>query len=254
MSAYHPMRVGLPLRPTRQANFFDSGIYEPPPASPSRLSPANRAIWDDAYENAYAAYTEGNDTLPNVEDIAKRSAWRTLDAIRAPEQEPRRVPTEASCIVLGRLLEYSFVDMNGHLHIRTMQEPDPPELLWDHQRKLLYCFPQIRPTHCSQIPPNMKAVADLYERWAQRPPHCYNDLEIPAYKVHAVGLADTVSYRSDKWNDESDAVGLGDATPYIHDLGRDVWCWMDADNPPRQPKAIVIGGGRLDMHEKGLIH
>lgn len=255
-------RVAMPLG-NPEANFLDSSIYEPPPASPRKLDRESRALWDRAYQESLQGYAEAGDEIPNAQSVAARTAWRALAAGQMPPLGTRRVPTDADVIVLGRLIEFGYVDERARLQIRNLPEPDPPELLWDHERKLLYCFPDVRPSKCDRIPPNMQRVAALYERWAQRRPHCYTRIDVPPYTVRVVGLADTVTYRSDKWHEQSDEVGLRDAMLYIHDLGPNVWCWLDVDTPQqrgfgqltlRDCKAIVIGGGRLDMHEKGLIH
>lgn len=253
-------RVAMPLG-NPEMNFADHSIYEPPPASPKKLDPQHRAIWDRAYTESLEGYAETGDEIPNAETVAARTGWRALMAMQAQPLNPRRVPTEANVIVLGRLIEYGYIDPKGRLQIRNLPEP-APELLWDHERKLLYCFPDVHPQRCERIPPAMREQAALYHRWAQRDPQCYTNIDVPPYTVYPAGLADTVTYRSDKWHGASRDPVMRDAMLYIHDLGPNVWCWLDEDNVSTKgfgqltsrSKAIVIGGGDLDMHEKGLIH
>ena len=61
-----------------------------------------------------------------------------------------------------------------------------------------------------------------------------------------------MAYASDKWNDPNPDPRLLDAQQYIHNHWYDVWVWQDTDRG--LPNVIMIHGGELDLHERGLIH
>lgn len=256
-------------RKRRQRNALDS-IHDPPDPSPRSLPDDVRADWDDAYEEGYAVYEK--------KDLAKRAAWREVSlnwrqtgkktwsrcrdgvCYWPPNQELPMPRT--SLFALGVLVEYVYLDKKGKLRVSTLNRQRPPLLWWDDGRKALYAFPkQPYPTSCTPIPAGMDDAVEIYERWHQRKPQCYGidvvraedliDVPIPDVTIRAVGAADSVSYASDKWEDRDPDPRLLAAQEYIHDHWYDVWVWTDT---ARSPNVILIQGGELEVHEKGLIH
>lgn len=245
-----------PISVRRRANFFDSGLYEPKPENPNRLPRAERARWDNAYDRALDLYSNVGDEIPNLDEVARRSAWRSLDVVRVRWPNPRMLPDAGPTIGLGKMIEYAYVDEHGALQIRTFdQEEDPPDAYWDHENKRIYCFPYLHQTECERIPPELQYVADIFRTWSKHEPKCYFRTEIPDVMMYPMGMADSITYRSDKFDKNRDGtMGLVKSTTYIHDHGPKVWTWQDEDEDNRYPQAILICGGKLDMHKKGLIH
>lgn len=254
------LRLSMPVvGPTsvrRQPNFFNSSLYEPRPKSPDSLTGNARKQWDYGYRRAKSMYGGVGDTIPNLDEVSRRSAWRSLDALESDWPEDQVLPEPGPCIGLGRMIEYAFIDSIGNLQIRSFaSDDDPPEVYWDHKNKRIYCFPHIRQTSCSRIPNELRGAAEHYKTWSKREPKCYDELEIPDDLVIVpVGMADSITYRSDKWEKRSNSKGLIDGATYIHDHGPKVWTWQDDDPDDGLPQVIMIQGGRLDMHAKGLIH
>lgn len=244
----------------RRANALRS-IHDPPDPSPRQLPPDARAQWDAAYEEAYAVYGK--------RDLAERAAWRDVKlrwrqtgkktwqrckngVCYWPEGGLLPMPKK-DLISLGVLVEYVYIDKAGKLQVRTLDRNHPPILWWDDGRKMLYAFPkQPYPQECQPIPDSMWEAFELFRVWHQRDPQCKLAVPIPNVRVDAVGAADSLSYASDKWNDDDPDPALRDAQEYIHNHWYDVWIWSDVSRGV--PNAIVITGGELDLHPRGLIH
>ena len=136
-----------------------------------------------------------------------------------------------------------------------MDAKHPPILWWDQGRKALYAFPKQEYPSCTEqedfVSP--EAIAE-YEKWHQRAPECFSEVSIPDVKVKPVGAADSLSYASDKWNDADPDPALKNAQQYIHTHWYDVWVWQNTPANGAVPDVILIHGGEMDLHERGLIH
>lgn len=235
------------------------GIYDPPLPSPRHLENDARALYDEAYADAFKQYHD--------DETATATAWRTV-RMKWKKQGKRSwqrcangscgwppdmvVPEPGDLTALGVLIEYAFIDKQGELQVRRFQ-PDEPTLYWDEKNKAMYAFPTQRYQTCSQRQSNSGA-RETYERWHQRQATCFDDIEIPAVTMRCLGPSDTVSYRSDKWHDKVEDPRVRGAQEYIHHHFTDVWTYQDIDDPRRRPNVIFVTGGHLDLHERGLIH
>jgi len=236
------------------------GIYDPPLPSPRRLPDDAREVYDKAYADAMRQY--GDD------ETASATAWRTVRM--AWKKQGKRnwnrcangscgwpssmqLPQPGDLVALGVLVEYAFVDKAGELQVRRFAG-DEPTLYWDEVNKAMYAFPTAPYQACSLNAKPTKNAIDTYERWHQREPSCFDEIEIPAANVTCVGPSDTVSYRSDKWHDKNPDPRVRGAQEYIHHHYTDVWTYQDQDDPNHRPDVIFVTGGHLDLHERGLIH
>jgi hypothetical protein len=245
-------------RSKRQLNKLNS-IHDPPDPSPRILPPEAQHQWAATYQDGLNTY--GKD------DLARRAAWREIklrwkqsgkktwnrcDGGVCTWPGPEVLPMPESDLVgLGVLVEYVFLDRAGKLRVMSLDRNRPPILWWDDERKAVYAFPKQDYPACRPIPADMHEAVKTYEKWHQRRPDCYDDVVIPDVRIKAVGAGDSLSYASDKWNDPDPDPRLKDAQEYIHNHWYDVWVWQDN---MRDPEAIMIEGGELDLHERGLIH
>lgn len=244
----------------RRSNALPS-IHDPPDPSPRQLPDDARREWDQAYVEAYDVYGK--------KDLAQRAAWREVKLRwkQTGKKTWRRcsngicywpdggvVPMPVKALIpLGVLVEYVYVDRRGDLQVKKLDRKHPPILWWDDGRKMLYAFPkQPYPTECKPIPSSMFEAFDLFHTWHQRDPECFLHVPIPDVDVKAVGASDSVSYASDKWNEDDPDPALTQAQEYIHNHWYDVWIWQDTTQGT--PNAILIRGGELDLHPRGLIH
>jgi len=261
---------------TARKNYGRLGIHDPPEPDPSVLPADARARWEEVYADSFEAYGR--------KDVARATAWRTVRMSWRPGGKgpwmrctndrcqvwprPRRVPRPKSTLAgHGVLIEYGYVDADGQLQVRGVDQERPPVLYWDKVGKRFYVFPYASYGSCDPIDestPQMKAGVQAYRTFHKgRKPQCSAKIQAPDVDIFAVGVSDTVSYRSDKFDGRSElqivelrGVPMQDprapsATPYIHKHWRDVWTWMDDEN---DPYVIVIEGGALDVHSKGIIH
>lgn len=242
----------------RRRNALNS-IHDPPDPSPRVLPAQARAEWGDAYREAYEIY--GKD------DLAAKSAWREI-TLRWKQTgkktwqrcrdgvcywpSPMKLPMpKADLVGLGVLVEYVYLDKRGDPHVRELNRDHPPILWWDNDRKACYAFPKQSYPACQAIPPGMEEAVEVYRRWHQRDPDCFTEVKVPDVRITPVGAGDSMSYASDKWNDPDPDPALLEAQEYIHNHWYDVWVWLDT---ARAPNVIMIQGGELDLHERGLIH
>ena len=257
-------------------NYGRLGVYDPPEPNVRVLPTDARARWEQVYADAMAAYGR--------KEVAEATAWRTIRMSWRPDNRgrswirctnnrcvkwprPQQLPRPKSELVgLGVLIEYGYVDADGELQIVRANTDTPPMLYWDHVAKRLYAFPYAGYGTCDAIPstPPMQMAAKVYKMWAKgRKPQCATKVQAPKTRVFAAGVADTISYRSDKYDGPSElriidlrGVPMQDAsmpnsTPYIHKHWHDVWTWVDDED---DPWVIMIEGGALDVHAKGIIH
>lgn len=255
------------------------GIYDPPEPSTRALPADAKARWQQIYDQAMATYGK--------KEVAESTAWRTIRMswkqsgntwIRCSNNRcqawpvPRTSPKPESVLDgLGVMIEYGYVDPNGDLQVMRPANPDaPPILYWDDVGKRLYICPHAHlqdgyPT-CEMIPdtPEMHAADSVYRKWAKgRASRCASAVAVPKCQIAAVGVADTISYRSDKFDGKSQLVVIDlrgqkrqdprvpKAQEYIHKHWHDVWTWQDDED---DPWVVVIEGGALDVHSKGIIH
>jgi len=244
----------------RNANI---GIYDPPEPSVKVLPDSAKQLYDGAFEQAMTVYRD--------KGIAESTAWRrtrmawregsqrTWEACSGgtcvPWPAAQKLPKPKSDLVgLGVLVEYGYIGKDGVLRVWATDPDQPPILWWDAGSKMLYAFPGTPYPACmlDRQYNTSGSTEQLYETWTKRKPVCgVTDMQIPAVKIHCVGAADTVSYRSDKWNERIDDPRAYGAQEYIHKHWHDVWTWMDNE---KNPRAIMIEGGELDVHAKGIIH
>lgn len=249
----------MSTRKTRQRNRLES-IHDPPDPSPRALPRAMRERWGEKYRQAHEIY--GKD------DLASRTAWRemTLHWRQTGEEtwdrcggdvcywpSPMDLPMpKTDLVALGVLLEYVYLNKKGEIYV-VKYDDHPPILWWDDAGKALYAFPKAEyPAECKAIPGDMKDALETYERWHQRKPSCMVDVDVPEVRIMAVGAADSLSYASDKWDVKNPDPRLTSAQQYIHEHWYDVWLWQDTTRTT--PNAVMIHGGELDLHERGLIH
>lgn len=239
------------------------GIHDPPDPSPRVLPQDARDEWEEAFEGALSAY--------NDPETAKATAWRTVEMSWAETSRgrwnrcsngtcqiwprDRVLPKPGDLVLLGVLVEYSWVDFDGELQVRAFKK-DPPELFWDETNKFMLSFPNLPYTSCQPIDSRVRQAhrkaIETYQKWHARESHCNDEIRIPAVTIRAMGPSDTVSYRSDKWHDANPDPTVEGSQEYIHKHWKDVWTWQDTDNG--RPNAILVHGGALDLHERGLIH
>lgn len=253
----------MAARSKRRSNKLRS-IHDPPDPSPRVLPADARAEWGDMYREGGEVYDK--------DDLAQRAAWRKIK-LRWKQTgkttwrrckgglcywpDPMQTPApEADLVGLGVLVEYVFIDRRGRVQVRELDRNHPPILWWDDKRKMIYAFPKQEYPECGAIPnavdPQLQAAIETYQRWHQRDPECSTEMAIPDERLRAVGAADSMSYASDKWNDADPDPALKQAQEYIHNHWYDVWVWQNTDRGT--PDIIVIEGGELDLHERGLIH
>jgi hypothetical protein len=189
-------------------------------------------------------------------------------------------PPPKKTAMLCKLLELTWIDESGVLNVQRFQEPGLPDVFWNRHTKILYAFPgnesiaQVcatkgAPRRTSIVPRILRNLfsptsepddvfvgledeAEMYEIWADRPPRCRYKVEIDEQPVVSLGAADTIVYRSDKWQDEPnpDPDKRG-SQEYLHQFGLDVAL---QETPEEPPSSIVIRGGKLDVLEGGIAH
>lgn len=259
----------------RYAYAINDSIHDPPEPSPSALgSGETRALWDSVNEQALDYYGET--------DFAERTAWRvvrlhytndghTMRLRRNPlTQPPLVMPHPGNTTIIGKALEYVWVTPSGDMQIRNFPDDNPPDIMWSPSLKALMifphqhldevCVPLQNPRRTSReamrnfvdAPSRTDPAVVMFKRWSEREAKCAKPFEVPEVTVKSMGPADTVVYRSDKWHDENTRRALEGSQDYIHTFGPDTpWIWQDND---KDPTAIMIRGGKLDAHERGIIH
>jgi hypothetical protein len=257
-------------RPKRRAkNFLGGGllrssIHPPPDPSLRVLDVDARAFWDDVFEEAYAYYSSSG--APKPKEVAERTAWRAVRmhwgpsgrmgkwSIKQDSSLPsgkKRIPDSGKTIILGKLLEYVWINENGSLDVRRWTS-SPPDLHWDQSRKCLCVYPNVPDqVACGPIPADMRDEAALYQEWSQRPAKCAQQFSANIDLVRPMGVGDSVAYRSDKWHDRSPSPYLEDSQEYFHQFSDGNVIWQDSDT---SPNAIMMQGGNLAVIDRGIIH
>jgi hypothetical protein len=193
------------------------------------------------------------------------------------EDIPVPGPTAALC----KLIELTWIAADGTLQVQRFSAPGLPDVLWNRKTKILYMFPdvelgegvcQIPKQGSSRVPRILRNLmsplrADddvfvglddqvkMYKLWAKRGPTCRHKITIPEDPIVAFGAADTIVYRSDKWqkepNPDPDKMG---SQEYLHQFGLDVAIEETPSRRDRRPASIVVRGGKLDVLEGGIAY
>lgn len=245
-----------------QLRLRNDDVHEPPNPSPSVLPPQPKALWDHVENQSWDIYGEHAEQ----HKIPEKTAWKAVRMFYedaggqwVPKAEPDYelpyiLPDPGDVAWLGKLIEYVWIDGQGGVYKRTFSEY-PPDLWWNDVQKTLYSFPTAHvPEHCLPIPQDLKDTAHMFKRWAQRDAECSKEVTIPMVRLYPRGAADSVSYRSDKWNDKNPDIQLKGSNEYIHMHGDKVWVWEDCPEICDMPNAVMFRGGRLDVEERGIIH
>jgi len=260
-------RARSAANPGRQHNFLGGGriksIHPPADPSPRVLQGDARAFWDSVRDDAFEYYSSAG--APKPKKVAERTAWRAVRMhweakgrkwVRRskPLRKPRKMllPDPGDVIILGKLLEYVWINEDGSLDVRRW-ENRPPDLYWNRTQKTLYAFPNVpETTVCEPVPDDLADEAQMFKRWSQRDAHCARTFELDAEaSIIPMGVGDSIAYRSDKWHGQSDDTYLEDSQEYFHQFSDGNWIWQDSDT---SPNAILMRGGQLDVEERGIIH
>lgn len=241
----------------------NESVHEPKNSSPEVLPADARAFWDDIERQSREIYGQHADE----HNIPEKTAWKAVRMhwmddgghwVPRHESEyelPFILPNVGDVAHLGKLIEYAWITPEGEVVKRTFSGDDPPDLWWNAEQKTLYSFPNIVvPDYCLIIPEDMEDTAHMFKVWSQRDARCQKNMEITTVRMYPRGVADSGSYRSDKWHDENPEEGLTGSPEYIHLHGAGVWVWEDTQDLTTTPTAIMIRGGRLDVEERGIIH
>jgi hypothetical protein len=195
----------------------------------------------------------------------------------------RLAPQPGQVGKLGKLLEITFIDPAGRFRVQRFDEPGLPDLLWNDDLRALFAYPAMDPsTHCiplehvdaraanrysgfrnrGRVPDHLSDGVEIVERWHQRPARCYEVIDPPDEVVTVIGMADTVVYRSDKWephgeptwneagkfNDHPDLEG---SQEYVHQYDIGVVLEESTGYPP---ETVVMHGGKLEAWKEGLVY
>lgn len=204
--------------------------------------------------------------------------------------EPEPMPPPEKTATLCKLVELTWLAADGNLQVQRFGEPGLPDVFWNRHTNTLYVFPHVemgagecavqehgarRRAPGRGILANLAKMvgltsrlsapddtfigledqAKMYELWAKRPPTCRHELSVPDDPIVGYGVADTIVYRSDKWEDapnpHPDKLG---SQEYLHQFGLDVAIEETPNKRQQSPTAIVIRGGKLDVLEGGIAH
>jgi len=247
-------------------------LVEPSNPSPDVLPPDARALWDDVALQSQEIYGEHADQ----HELPEKSAWRTVrmhwqknGRTWVPKnlkyELPFVLPSPEDVAWLGLLIEYVWITPDGELFKRDWtkkngkpipdEKQNAPALWWSKESKTLFAFPTTKTAGpCLPIDADMKDQAEMFRRWAQRNAECQLGFEVPRARMHWRGMGDSLSYRSDKWNDRNEERGLPGSREYIHTHTDGVGVYEDTLDINQDPNIVVIRGGQLDVEERGIIH
>ena len=264
----HPPRI---LRP----NFRYSESNAPEIGSDA---PADvRDVWQNAYVNAKDYYT--SERAPSPDNLARNTAWKTVKMfweqpskgrfrMRNPNEpivagsvkgttigvgQERPLTEPGKTTALCKLIELSWIAPDGSLQVQRFEQPGLPDVFWNKKSKILYMFPEVELVDgvCgSDVFLGLRDQFKMFRTWAKRDPRCRYEIDVPLDPVIAVGVADTIVYRSDKWqkepNPHPDKLG---SQEYLHQFGLDV-AVEEAQGDP--PPTIQVRGGKLTVLEGGI--
>lgn len=272
-----PAHSRLPNR-YREPNYSADDGYTKPPSS--RSPEEARQLWDEVFKNAENYYR--GQRAPDPDVLASNTAWKTVELYyrktptgklvkRNPsgelqvgatadgekvyfDEQPEVMDEPGNVTWLGKVVELAWIDAKGNLRIQRFRDPGLPDLAWNHTTKTLMTFPTAHvPAICDPSLVGLEEQAKMLGRWAQgREAKCHVPIQIQSLKVAPVGVADTLVYRSDKFDGKRNPhPDLKGAQEYVHQFNDDVFVEESAGKPP---EAILISGGRLDVEERGIIH
>lgn len=155
---------------------------------------------------------------------------------------PRVMPDPGPCAWLGGLLEWAW--MKGRSEY--LWEPDGSwAFLWSPHIKGVIGIPD--PSTRKRLSKVSRAggAAKLFERFTADQASNTYEIEIPKVKLHKLGRAGHIVYRSDKWNPGQDI-------DYIHDFKEGVQLFVGPSL--EKPQVFLCFGGRLTCTERGLVY
>ncbi len=112
------------------------------------------------------------------------------------------------------------------------------------------------PQQCDPNLQGLEVEAKMLSTWAKgREAKCHVPVPLPDVMVVPVGVADTLVYRSDKFdgprNPHPDQQG---SQEYVHQFDDDVFVEESKFSATKPPAAVLISGGRLDVEAAGIVH
>lgn len=262
----------------RQPNFSADDGYSPPPGK--NAPEEARRLWDEAFRNAERYYK--SQRAPDPRTIASNTAWKTVNLYWKPEsngqlrrrnpqaelqvgatadgepvyfgEEPEKIGSPGKTTWLGKAIEVAWIDQDGNLRIQRFREPGLPDFAWNDRTKTLMMFPTTEvPEICDPDLRGLEAEAKMIGVWAKgRKAKCKVPVKVDNFLVVPVGVADTLVYRSDKFDGKRNPhPDLRGAKEYVHQFDDDVFVEESGGKPP---EAILISGGRLDVEPGGIVH
>jgi hypothetical protein len=157
-------------------------------------------------------------------------------------RNPRSMPDPGAMAWLGDLLEWAWLDRKGE---EFLWEPDGRwAFMWSPMYKAVIAIPT--PDHKSRLEKVSRkdGAAKLFERFTARDAENTYKITVPKAKLHKLGKAKHIVYRSDKWNP-------GKNIDYIHDFkdGVELYCGPNLEDP----QVFLCFGGKLTCTERGLV-
>jgi hypothetical protein len=247
----------------REPNYSADHGYSRPPAQGEPLRP----LWDEAFVAAKQYYTKARAPDPDV--LSSNTAWKTVVLESNPEvagklrganvgfgMQEHRVVFPPKATLLGKVLELCFVSHDGALVCQKFEAPGLPDLIWDNARKELFVVQvSARKTSCLPGTNGLGSQASMLKVWSKRDAECTVEYDDPRVLVAPVGVADTIAYRSDKWNKKNGEPDLIGSPEYVHQFDDGVF----VEEPRRRssnsaPKLALIHGGKLDVEAGGIVN
>lgn len=266
-----------PVRAAWEGAYEEAVDYYEAQAAPSPDNLARNTAWKTVKlfwsEPRKGQYRERN---PNDRVIAGTYRGEVIHV-----GQTRPLPEPGKTAGLCKLLELTWIAHDGTLQVQRFQEPGLPEVFWNKKTQILYVFPMLelgegvckvpKERGGSRILRNLLAPfqgnddtfigledqVKMYRLWAKRDPQCRYNLTVPSEPIVAYGVADTIVYRSDKWEKDKWPDGVNPhpdkrgSQEYLHQYGLDV---AIEETPGDPPPSIVMRGGKLTVMEGGIAH
>jgi hypothetical protein len=279
MTLYAPYGLGRHRRYRRP-----NDVTRMAPLPGNNLPAEALALWERVHDTARTYYTD--QLAPDPEKTARHTAWKAVRMFfekkgsawvpkgdgpiqagvthqgqpvyfgEAPEKLPKFDPVAK----LAALLEYSYLNEDAEFCIVRFVDPGLPKLTWDKPRRMLVTYVGIElpvPEPLEKRDPTLRKAANMHNKWSHHSATEVYRTAVPDLKVMPLGVADTIVYRSPKFdrdnNPHPDAVG---STEYLHNFDQGVFLEADPEfvrNPNRAPKVLIASGGRLDVWPDGIV-